>query len=335
MLAMASTIWSQFPTQSLINSLYLAVDTLFAFYLYQRFSPERLLRVLLIVGWICLTLSTIMALFFPQYGIDRLSPATAWRGIYGHKNNCGEMTVFFLSAALLAPVRGLLPKLARIAYIALSGVVIVMAQSVTSFVAAALMSGLVVGVGLIGKVDKRGKAMILLFSTAVALLLAIGGVAYFREITLLLGKDPTLTGRTEIWSAVLASAAKHPLIGYGYTAFWGGMEGESSNVLLAARWAVQSAHNGLLEIWLTLGAFGVGVILYSFLRAFKDAAQCVCEKRFYYTWYLCIIFLIIVYSMDERPLAYPNSLAWILYIVCCAGLSDSARRIRLLRREHG
>jgi O-antigen ligase len=184
-------------------------------------------------------------------------------------------------------------------------------------------------------VDKRGKAMILLFSTAVALLLAIGGVAYFREITLLLGKDPTLTGRTEIWSAVLASAAKHPLIGYGYTAFWGGMEGESSNVLLAARWAVQSAHNGLLEIWLTLGAFGVGVILYSFLRAFKDAAQCVCEKRFYYTWYLCIIFLIIVYSMDERPLAYPNSLAWILYIVCCAGLSDSARRIRLLRREHG
>jgi O-antigen ligase len=113
------------------------------------------------------------------------------------------------------------------------------------------------------------------------------------------------------------------------------MNGESINVLLSAGWAVQSAHNGLLEIWLTLGALGVGAILYSFARAFKDAVQCVPENRFYCTWYLCILVLMIIYSMGERPLAYPNSLAWILYIVCCVGLSDSAGRIRLLGPENG
>lgn len=334
-LAMASTIWSQFPAKSLINSLYLAVDTLFAFYLYRRFSPEQLLRLLLIVGWICLTLSIILALFFPQYGIDHSTPASGWRGIYGHKNNCGEMTVFFLSAALLVPVAGSIPRLARIAYFALSGVVIVMAQSVTGFIAAALIAVCVLVVGLIGKLEKGSRKIVFLVGMAMALSLTIGGVAYFTEITLLLGKDPTLTGRTEIWSAVLASITKHPLIGYGYTAFWGGMKGESINVLLSARWAVQSAHNGLLEIWLTLGAFGVGAILYSFVRAFKDAVLCIPENRFYYTWYLCILFLMIIYSMDERPLAYPNNLAWILYVVCCVGLSDSARRIRLLGPDHG
>jgi O-antigen ligase len=334
-LAMASTIWSQFPAKSLINSLYLAVDTLLAFYLYQRFSPEQLLRLLLIVGSICLTLTIILALFFPQYGIDHAASASGWQGVYGHKNNCGEMTVFFLSAALFVPVEGSIPRLARIAYVALSGVVIVMAQSVTSFVAAALIVVFVLVLGLIGKLEKRSRKIAFLVGMAVVLLLTIGGMAYFTEITLLLGKDPTLTGRTEIWSAVLASIAKHPLIGYGYTAFWGGMNGESINVLLSAGWAVQSAHNGLLEIWLTLGALGVGAILYSFARAFKDAVQCVPENRFYCTWYLCILVLMIIYSMGERPLAYPNSLAWILYIVCCVGLSDSAGRIRLLGPENG
>ena len=36
----------------------------------------------------------------------------------------------------------------------------------------------------------------------------------------LLGKDATLTGRTGIWSAVIDSIAKRPLLGYGYQAFW-------------------------------------------------------------------------------------------------------------------
>ena len=232
------------------------------------------------------------------------------------------------------PVTGTIPKLARIAYIVLSGVVIVMAQSVTGFIAATLVTIAVLVLRIIGKMEKRSRRVVFLLGMTMALSLTIGGLAYFTEITLLLGKDPTLTGRTEIWSAVLVSIAKHPLIGYGYTAFWGGMKGESINVLLSARWAVQSAHNGLLEIWLTLGVFGVGAILYSFVRAFKDAVVCIPESRFYYTWYLCILFLMIIYSMDERPLAYPNNLAWILYVVCCIGLSDGARRIRLVGPEH-
>jgi exopolysaccharide production protein ExoQ len=34
------------------------------------------------------------------------------------------------------------------------------------------------------------------------------------------GKDPTLTGRTDLWAIGLADIADHPLFGVGYRAFW-------------------------------------------------------------------------------------------------------------------
>ena len=36
----------------------------------------------------------------------------------------------------------------------------------------------------------------------------------------LLGKDTTLTGRTELWDAVVSLIKERPFLGYGYRAMW-------------------------------------------------------------------------------------------------------------------
>ena len=36
----------------------------------------------------------------------------------------------------------------------------------------------------------------------------------------MLGKDPTLTGRTDFWPDVIANIYQRPLFGWGYFGFW-------------------------------------------------------------------------------------------------------------------
>ena len=73
-----------------------------------------------------------------------------------------------------------------------------------------------------------------------------------------LGKDPTLTGRTEIWTGVL-SVPVNRLVGAGYESFWLGQR-------LQEVWArfptmmINEAHNGYLEMYLNLGWIGVSLL---------------------------------------------------------------------------
>jgi O-antigen ligase len=335
-LAVLSCFWSQSPLSSLEYSVSLAVNTLFAFLLYRRFSPERQIRLLLMLGWICLVLSINLGLFFPQYGVSSINGTLAWKGIYVQKNPCSEMTVLLLSGAFFTPAVTLLFKVSRVVYIGLSVFLIVMTQSATGKIALASLLAFVIAIWVIKRLSTKDRMAVLLLGVTIGSALIVAGSYYLSEISYLLGKDPTLTGRTGIWKAAMESVLKHPLLGYGYHAFWAGLQGESANVVLANHWAVGGAHNGCLELWLQLGAAGLGLFLYSAIRAFRNALICFQgAKSSYLAWYACIVFLIIVMSIDEAVgIAAANNLAWIMYIVACVGLSEEARRIRLAA-HHG
>ena len=322
-----SCLWSQFPLVSLEWAPVAALNTIFAVYLYRRFSPDQQIRLFLILGWICLGLSIALSLLSPAHGVDY---AGSWRGMYPQKNMCSMMTAFLLVAALYAPATSAFSWVFRILYVGLSIFLIVMTQSATGKISLVLLFAYFVVTRCASGLRERERGIALVVAMVFASALVVVGFAKAQAISLLLGKDPTLTGRTEIWHAVMPSILKHPILGYGYRAFWRGYQGESANVSLASHWTVPSAHNGFLEIWLTLGAIGVALVLYSLLRAVRDAFVCLSAGQSpYLAWYACIVFLTIFTNVDEGELVIPNSLLWILYIVACVGLSDGARRIRL------
>jgi O-antigen ligase len=334
-LALGSCLWSQLPRISLLASLYFAINILFAFYLYQRFNHRQVLQLLLTIGWICLVSSIILSLFFPKYGISQVPTPGAWRGIYEHKNGCAEMTIFLLAAAFFAPLGGLLSRVFRIAYILLSVILIVMSKSMTGWLLLAFLLAYALFMRVFQRFRKKDGVVLVLVLVVVGMVpLAIIGISYFKEIMYLVGKDPTLTGRTTIWRAVVVAAMKRPLLGYGYKAFWTGLQGESSNVLLANGWSFDQAHNGYLEVWLGVGALGVGVVLYSLIKALRNALSCILARNFYLSWCVCIVLLITIHAMDEQTLASPNNLAWVLYIVASIGLADGARHMRFCE-THG
>jgi exopolysaccharide production protein ExoQ len=326
-LALVSCLWSQLPGISLVASIYFAINILFGFYLCQRFNHRQILRLLLTIGWICLVSSILLALLFPRYGVAQAPPG--WRGIYEQKNTCAAMTIFLLAAGFFAPVGGLLSRLSRIAYILLSVLLIVMSKSMTGCLLLAFLLAYVFVMRVVQRFPKKESVvLVLLLIVGGVLPLAIAGISYFKEIAYLVGKDLTLTGRTTIWRAVVIAAMKRPLLGYGYRAFWTGLQGESGVVLMSNGWSFSQAHNGFLEVWLGIGALGLGVVLYSLVKAFRNALPCILARNSYLNWCVCILLLIAIHAMDEYTLAAPNNLAWILYIVASVGLADGARRIR-------
>jgi O-antigen ligase len=86
-----------------------------------------------------------------------------------------------------------------------------------------------------------------------------------------MGRDSTLTGRTEIWQAVIP-LCPNPLIGTGFDSFWntygGHLEGLKGYIA-----GVTTAHNGYIETYLNLGWLGVFSVSLIILGAYGRAAR--------------------------------------------------------------
>jgi O-antigen ligase len=98
-------------------------------------------------------------------------------------------------------------------------------------------------------------ALVLALVLAASSLMLFGGTANANA----LGRDATLSGRTNIWAAVIPMAP-NPLVGAGFESFW------LSPRVTARLWELfpglplNEAHNGYLELYLELGWVGVGIV---------------------------------------------------------------------------
>jgi exopolysaccharide production protein ExoQ len=333
--AMASCLWSQAPMDSLKTSLYLALNTIFAFYLYRRFTPDQQIRLLLMLGWFCLVLSIVLSLFFPHYGIDQVTGENAWRGMYGHKNLCSMTTSFLLLGGLYSPSKNVLSNIFRVIYVVLSVFLVLMTKSATGKVCLASIFAYYLFNRFISRVRLQERAIVIAVSAFLVVALIVAGFALAPLVASLLGKNLTLTGRTQVWQSVIPAIVNRPIGGYGYSAFWRGYEGASASVIMKNGWSVSSAHNAYLEVALSLGMVGVLLVVCSIVRAGRDAFVCIrAGASPYLAWCGAIVLLTVVTSVDEGQVMIPNNLMWILFILACIGLSEGAKSIRS-RPVHG
>lgn len=116
-----------------------------------------------------------------------------------------------------------------------------------------------VGIGIVGTmwVLKRSPPALIIFAIWISV---IGfAVAWWLwsfesgEILKALGKDPTLTGRTDIWEALFRKVDERPWTGYGYNAFWGRDSEPAAWIRHQTGWSVPSAHNGWIDLLIQLG----------------------------------------------------------------------------------
>ena len=283
------------------------------------------MRLFIGLGALCLLLTIVLSSF-----AGYRDPVGGWRGIYPQKNMCCINTEFLLLPAFFSEElsRTVVLRIFRVAYILGSFVVIIFTGSSTGLLVLPALLILIVLVKLLRCLNARLRAVVLVLCSVLSTLLALIAFSSYTFIATSLGKDPTLTGRTEIWSALIAPILEHPILGFGYRAFWRGYEGESAGVSLASGWAVPSAHNAALEILVTLGFVGLVLVAWLCIKALRDSfTNLVHTDSPYARWYATTVILMILYSVDEAELVVPFGLAWFLFALAAVNLSNLTKHI--------
>jgi len=108
----------------------------------------------------------------------------------------------------------------------------------------------------------------------VGTLLSIASLALFlnagSDVVQMMGRDPTLTGRTKIWSLVL-SLSGNPLFGTGFESFWLGTR--LQKVWNIYWFHLNEAHNGYLEVFLNLGWLGIAIFAVAIMMGYRDIVR--------------------------------------------------------------
>lgn len=225
-------------------------------------DDDEFMEMLLLTCGITAVASIVLVAVNPNDAIMIEPPG--WRGILSHKNGLGQVMAVGVLACLHSIRTGSRKRLRNLAMLLIFIVVAVKSQSTTSLLAiaaflamdrlAALLSN-----GGIGRI--LGIALLVLF-VPIAAVAAIAPGALLE----LIGKDPTLTGRTELWAYVWAAIDQRPVLGWGYSAFWSPNDPVAVEINTVLQWYIPQAHNGLLEIMLNAGMFGAAAFIFLWLR---------------------------------------------------------------------
>lgn len=257
---MLSALWSLYPANSARYGIQLAFTLVFAIVLTGRLSTRTLMGLMFVVYGIGVLASI---------GLGRTGTGGAWLGVFGSKNAfAAHMAVFVLVAASVAADRESRPwlRLLGLAGALVSGPLLVLAQSA----GAILMVAPCLAILLLTLLTDRLTGMQRLFLAimvglgvaALGVFVLVAGDALLSEVLEGSGKDPTMTGRTDLWALGLSYIAERPLQGLGYRSFW--VVGFGPAEQLWAMFGVPSGagfnfHNTYISNAVEIGLVGLGL----------------------------------------------------------------------------
>jgi O-antigen ligase len=318
-LAFASMAWSQDPETTIKKAVLLLLTCVFAWLFAVSYPPMDQLRILLVVGLVVAFASIAMAVALPQYGLDS---GGEWKGILGQKNHLGHAVLFLFSGVLFRPVRGVHQFRLAILQGVLALFVIAMSHSAGSLILALLLVFLRF-YGPFVKALSRGKVPFVLFGTLCAGLIIIFGRGAVLSV---LGREPTLTGRTREWAVLAYYAIQHLWLGYGYQAFWNGT-GDSLHAMEMVGGAMRGADSGYIDIVLQVGVFGLLLVAIAGFLAMRDSL--LLFRRGFVPlaayWYIGIVLATLIGSFTDAFFPLPGNIASFMFVLASAGLGILVR----------
>src|SRR5205814_3493959 len=148
----------------------------------------------------------------------------------------------------------------RLTYILLTLFMIAMSQSRGAWL---YTLGVLLFVGslyLVRRLKKHESLLLVVILCVLVAAISVAATTSFDALASSLGKDSTMSGRSDIYREVWISIWKAPILGYGYAGFWG-VSPEAARVGLSIGWTnIGFSENGVLELALQLGFVGVGLV---------------------------------------------------------------------------
>jgi exopolysaccharide production protein ExoQ len=326
---LASTLWSLDPSVTLHAGATLLLSTLVALDLSLRYSMNRMMRLVWIALATVIALSVVVELAFPGLVPGHELEAGAWHGVFGAKNEFGRIICLGVIASLALPGQS---KLRRIAVVVAGSVLALLCRSAGALLYVLAMASLFAGWSVFKwKPLPRRSAL-----GAVAILVLAAGYYVsqnLESVTAALGRDPHLTGRTDLWALSIADIGEKPLLGYGNLAFWTTGSAPARRIREEIKWDdAPHAHNGYIDILLSVGVVGlaayfvfVAEIAKRSYRFFMDGAETI--RR----WPLTCGAFLLAYQLTEADLLIGNTIVWMLFCGVAFYLTPPSTRAAMLR----
>lgn len=326
-----STLWSDYTDISFKRWIKAVGDLVMVLVVLTDSDPlTALKRLLARVAFVLVPASVLLIKYYPALG--RIYNIWTWEpmfvGVTEHKNTLGMVCMVlglgFEWRFLMAYRDRKDPRRTKrlMVYAALLGMMVwlfVQANSVTAQSCFILGSVFLLASGS-RMVVKRPWRVYLLVAILVAapfatLFMGMGGGALEG-----MGRDATLTGRTEIWKDVLSMSGS-PLIGTGFESFWLGKRADRM-------WGMfyfhpTQAHNGYIEVYLELGWIGIALLAAIVVTGCRDAVAMLRPDPHAARIRLAYIVVALAYNMTEAGFRM-MTLTWFFFLLSAVVVSKVA-----------
>jgi O-antigen ligase len=320
-----SILWSDFPGVAFKRWTKAIGDLLMILIVITDEQPVAALsRLFSRLGFILIPLSLLYIKYYPDLGrgYDPWSGAQSNLGVTANKNILGVVTLVLLLGAVWRVIALLrsdeMPShrrrhlLAQAALLALGIYLLMFANSETSTVCFVLGAAVLLVTSLR---FVRGNAaavhvLVLTLVAIVSLVLFLGGVA---SVTHTLGRNSTLTGRTDIWAAVIPMAP-NPLLGAGFESFWLSPRVTQRLGELIPGLPLNEAHNGFIEVYLELGWVGVVLIAWILLDGYRRSVKAFRREPLLGGLLVAYVLCAMIYSITEAGFRMMHPM-WIFFLL--------------------
>jgi exopolysaccharide production protein ExoQ len=164
-----------------------------------------------------------------------------------------------------------------------------------------------------------------LFALLIPFILVLVSSVLFNPLELVtqrLGRDMTLTGRTDIWQGALRIEI-NPLIGTGYCSFWEGERAERVSKDLGFFFQLKEAHNGYLDVYLNSGLIGLALVVALLISSVRQASKQLTESGSYAAFRYAVLVSGILYNITESALSGLVTL-WVVLLLAIVDEGVSA-----------
>jgi O-antigen ligase len=339
-----SIVWSDFPFVAFkrwIKTLGLPIMALIV--LTESDPEEAVKRLMKRCAYLVVPVSILFIKYYPELGrgFDAWTGEGFNTGITTNKNELGSICMilgFFFFWHLLQTWKTERTTRRRNELRLIAGFLIGIwwlfsqAHSATSFISFLIGALIVVFVG-IRSINKNFIGTYLL----VALVLVVAAELTFGisgRLSESLGRNSTLSGRTEIWADVLKFHT-NPIVGVGFESFWLG----DRLVKLHEGRAFQpnEAHNGYLETYLTLGLIGLSLLIGQIIATFWKIRLELFRNFEWGRYRLGFLVAVVLYNWTEAGFKALNPIWFVFYIIAIdypgTHLTTTQPSARLARSE--
>ncbi len=260
-----SLIWSINPDIAARRLIFLTIVTWNVFISVRQLGVARTVEALRYILLFVMLLNYAAVALWPSLGIHQLDElgdtglAGDWKGVLLEKNMAGAVCVILL----IVLVFGNIQRSARLNFLLIPLTVFFLWKTGSKTGMGTAVAALAGGAIFTSYRPPYRLEFILGFVVCSVAFAAVGYI-YWDVISAPLYREDTLTGRSQIWLALISFVKDNWLLGSGFGSFWSiGPESPINIYAQNQSWVgtVDSAHNGFLELALQLGVPGSIVVV--------------------------------------------------------------------------